>query len=402
MTALAPQADFDIAIVGGGPVGLACAGWLASHWGKHAHRIAVFDAKPLEQATQDSRVLALSHATRLRLEGLGFPQQATPIHHIHVSEQGCFGQVRMSHTELGLPALGWTVRYGDLVQTLAHAVQKKGVTFFRPAHVQPANGQQGQFVPPPETLCLRDGSQYTTGLRIDAEGGQFGHSAQRDHSTDYQQWALVAEIDAHLETAFNHAGQTVAFERFTDQGPLALLPIANPATASGRAAYSLVWCASQQEVERRLQAPESGFVQELQRRFGRRVGFARVRNRLAFPLGMNWRSQLVEGKQVRIGNAAQILHPVAGQGLNLGLRDAWALSRLLAPPHNLQQALHQFQQERHSDRQAVLKATDWMVRGFGQSNPLVALGRQAGLNAMEYTPFLRQQFAQFMLFGWQG
>ncbi|MFN4330213.1 MAG: FAD-dependent monooxygenase [Limnobacter sp.] len=391
-----PVPDFDVAIVGAGPVGLAFAGWLAAQWGERANRIAVFDAKPLEASAKDPRVLALSDATRLRLANLAFPANATPIHHIHVSEQARFGQVRMRAEDLGLRALGWTVRYGDLVSCLNQAVESRGVKVFRPATVRFAHRSPHQSL---EILELDDGTEYTVNLRVDAEGGLYGEAGERDHVVDYDQWAMVSEVTVKVEPGLLSASNTLAFERFTHQGPLALLPISKDQTQ-----YSLVWCAPKAEVDRRLALSEQALFDELRQQFGRRVQCTSIGKRLAFPLGMNWRERLVQGRRVAIGNAAQILHPVAGQGLNLGLRDAVALTRSVSPKtvHDevaLLGALDEFERGRVADRTAVVRMTDLMVKGFSNHNPLLGAGRQLALNVMEFTPPLRKQFAELMLFG---
>ncbi|WP_370260920.1 FAD-dependent monooxygenase [Limnobacter sp.] len=393
---MSTHTDFDVAVVGAGPVGLAFAGWLALAWGERAHRIALFDAKPLDHSAQDPRVLALADATRLRLTSLAFPNTATPIHHIHVSEQGSFGQVRMKSEELGLRALGWTVRYGELVNSLAAAVEKRGVQVFRPAQVRFAHRSATDSL---EVLELDSGQEYTVNLRVDAEGGLYGEAGERDQVVDYAQWALVSEVSARVEPSLLQGGNTLAFERFTSEGPLALLPI-----SQDQARYSLVWCAPKALVEERMGLPDQALMALLHQQFGRRVRVLELSHRKAFPLGMNWRDKLVQGRRVAIGNAAQILHPVAGQGLNLGLRDAAQLTRCIDPAivadeHRLCAALDEFERARVVDRRSVVKMTDWMVKGFSNSNPLLGAGRQMALNVMEFTPPLRKQFAELMLFG---
>lgn len=390
------NSDFDVAIVGAGPVGLAFAGLLANVWGEQAHRIALFDAKTQEASASDPRVLALSDATRLRLSSLGFPASAVPIHHIHVSEQGAFGQVRMRADEMGLRALGWTVRYGELVDVLADSVAKLGVKVFRPANVKFAHRSPVESL---EILELDDGSEITVGLRVDAEGGLYGEAGERDKVVDYRQHALISEVQAEVDPSILEGKNTLAFERFTEQGPLALLPI-----NTDQKKYSLVWCADAASVSRRLTSSFDAFASELHAAFGRRVHITQAGKRLSFPLGMNWRNRLVQGRRVAIGNAAQILHPVAGQGLNLGLRDAATLCRMLTPAvlaseASALQCLQQYEGERRADRAAVLRMTDLMVKGFSNNNPLLGAGRQAALNFMEFAPLARKQFADLMLFG---
>lgn len=393
-----PQTNthFDVAVVGAGPVGLAFAGWLANSWGDEAYRIAVFDAKPLEDAVKDPRILALSDATRLRLGSLAFPTQATPINHIHVSEQSRFGQVRMRAEEMGLRALGWTVRYGDLVACLNQAVIDRGVQVFRNSPVRFGHRSAQDSL---EVLELADDSEHTACLRVDAEGGLYGEAGERDKVVDYNQWALISEVKVRVEPSLLEGSNTLAFERFTPDGPVALLPI-----SADQGLYSLIWCAPKALVDQRLQLPEREFFNQLRQQFGRRVELQQAGPRKSFPLGMNWREHLVQGRRVAIGNAAQILHPVAGQGLNLGLRDASTLCRLLdrdliQTEARLTQLLQDFESGRALDRNAVVRMTDLMVRGFSNTNPLVGAGRQTALNFMEYAPFMRKQFAEFMLFG---
>ena len=369
--------DFDVAIVGAGPVGLAFAGCLANIWGEQAKRIAIFDAKPLEAASQDPRILALSEATRLRLANLGFPSAATPIHHIHVSEQSRFGQ-------------------GDLAASLSASLQSSGVAIFRPANVISA---QPSATNTPEIIRLEDGTEFTTRLRVDAEGGLYGQTDERDQVVDYGQWALVSELTVSVEPSLLSGNNTLAFERFTSEGPLALLPI-----STDQRTYSLVWCAPLSSVQRRMACSNEQFANELRQQFGRRIQIEHIGPKKCFPLGMNRLNTLVQGRRVAIGNAAQILHPVAGQGLNLGLRDAVALCRRIKPStvaeeHRLQVALDEFEKSRATDRQVVVKITDSMVKGFSNHNPLLGVGRQMALNLMELTPPFRKQFAELMLFG---
>lgn len=390
------EPDFDVAIVGAGPVGLALAGWLAMAWPQRASRIAVFDAKPLEQAVLDARVLALSQATRLRLQTLGFPVQATPIHHIHVSEKGRFGQLRLRAQELGLPALGWTVRYGELVHCLSEAVARLNVQVFRPACVEAFKPSQNSDF---ESLVLENGLCHTASLRIDAEGGLYGEAAQRDRVVDYRQSALVSEIEIQLEPGLIDTDQTLAFERFTPEGPLALLPL-----SKNHGRYALVWCFPTIRLEERMAMGDVEFAALLTERFGRRIRVEKIGKRGAFPLGTNWNQQLVQGRRVVIGNAAQILHPVAGQGLNLGLRDAVQLSACLdldalQDNNRVRAALGTFESSRTVDRRALIGLTDKLVQGFSSSNVMLGLGRQLGLNAMAVSPMLRKQFAELMLFG---
>ncbi len=396
--------DYEVAVVGAGPVGLAFAGWLAQQESIKPEQIAVFDSKPLAVAQNDPRVLAISESTRQSLLPLGFPAHAQAITQIHVSEKGRLGQVRMSSQELGLEALGWTLRYGDLMTCLAHSVQSLGVQIFRPKVVLPPQSQPLRAY---EQLQLEDGSTLKAYLRVDAEGGVYGQQEQRDVVVDYSQYALVSEVKLRfdgLSQGFMSGG--LAFERFCPSGPLALLPLMEThSNCASTASYSLVWCASHEIIQRLSQVSEDEFFAELEALFSRRFRVIQMKSRQTFRLGLNYRQNLIKGRCVYSGNAAQILHPVAGQGLNLGLRDAYVLASLLSNTSNslvnLQDTLAQFNLTRKFDRQAVARASDLLVRLFSNENKFLGCGRQAALCVMESLPWLRRQFAQAMLFGFK-
>jgi 2-octaprenyl-6-methoxyphenol hydroxylase len=416
---------YDIVIVGAGPVGLALAAMLAQRWGDKAYRIALLEATPetpLQAA--DQRVLALSEATRLRLAPFFFPEDAVPMHRIHVSEQGALGRVELNAQALGLPALGWTVRYGTLVQGLWHTVKNLGVTVLRPAR---ALSPVPKLANPTDwcAVQLEGGQTLTCAVRVDAEGGMFEENTQaRDIKVNYEQNALVADVDLVLDdwswpqTGFGRSpSQGWAFERFTPQGPLALLPIQplamQPSALShlgskANAAplrYSLVWCGSPELTQRRLAMSQAELQQHLHAALGRRVRILAVGQRKSFGLGLNWRRTLVHGRCVAIGNAAQILHPVAGQGLNLGLRDAQGLAHALSPvfmhkPQALAEALAGFERARAPDRRCVLALSHGLVKGFGSPCSVAAGLRRALFQGLEALPPLKTEFAQLMVYGW--
>ena len=397
--------DFDIAIVGAGPAGLTLAAGLAQRWGTNAKRILVVDGKPLAQAQRDPRTLALADSTRSRLLRFGFPDSAVPIHHIHVSERGKFGRVLMRPEDASRDALGWTVRYGDLIATLDAAVAAAGVTVLRgrkvlsidhgsecvQLHLDTQGDDASLGTPVSATL-----SAY---LHIDAEGGVYGQAVQRDKVVDYGQQGLIATI--HAKPHLQH-GKTVAYERFTPEGPLALLPTANDGSV-----FSLVWCGSAMLTEQRLALSDNELLRAIEVELGHRVTLLAVNSRKTFPLGMNMRAELTSLRYAAVGNAAQILHPVAGQGLNLGLRDVDALSNLIvpalfeagAPAAELQSALAKYASARGFDRQLISSITHWMVRAFSTRQPHFTLGRQAALLSMELLPGARKLFAHTMLLG---
>ena len=377
------QRHFDIAIVGAGPVGLALAAMLVTR-GVKASGIVLIDAKSPEAAQQDPRSIALSYGSRQLLEKIhAWPSSGTPISKIHISRRGSFGRTLIESSEYDLPALGYVCRYGQLVQTLHEALKTSGVTLLQPATVSAVN-ETADCV----TLQLADGSALEAALLVQAEGGVYGAQSQKTLTRDYQQSAIVATVHSSAPLAGR------AFERFTDAGPLALLPQDD--------GYALVWCARPAHIEALLAMPEPDFLQALQKAFGQRVGsFTKVSARHSYPLGLN-ANPATTARTVAIGNAAQTLHPVAGQGLNLGLRDAAVLASLLAQASSSEK-LAQFVNSRGSDRNVTMRLTDMMARAFASApdNSFTQdlLGMSLGL--VDVMPRLKRGLAEQMMFGWR-
>jgi 2-octaprenyl-6-methoxyphenol hydroxylase len=380
----------DVAICGAGPVGLALAALMARR-GVDADRIALVDAKALGQAISDPRSIALSWGSRMLLDDVGawpFVQAAaTPIHQIHVSRRGHLGRSVMDRAEHKLDALGYVARYGDVVDALARACEREGVTTLRPVRVASLDeGRDGV------TLHLDDGRTLHAKVAVQAEGGVFGEQADKTQRRDYVQTAVIARVSGSQPIAHR------AFERFTDEGPLALLPQDG---ADGHQ-YALVWCVRPERAQQLLDLGEPEFLRQLGDAFGERLGtFTRVSERAAFPLGLNADPRFT-ARTVAIGNAAQTLHPVAGQGLNLGLRDAAVLARLLArgidAEGGIADALARFAEERARDRGAIIRTTDAMARVFADTGPLQPLFGLA-LAALDTVKPARMLLAELMMFG---
>jgi len=374
--------DADVAICGAGPVGMALAALLARR-GVPGQRIVLIDGKALGQAISDPRSIALAWGSRLLLEDVGaWPLPATAIHQIHVSRRGHLGRSLMDRTEHDLEALGYVARYGDVVDALARACEREGVQVLRPLRVngltESADGVQ---------LQLDDGRTLHAKVAVQAEGGVFGEQAEKSSTRDYGQTAVIARVSVSSPLAHR------AFERFTDEGPLALLPQDG---ADGHQ-YALVWCVQPERAQRLLDLGEDAFLHELGEAFGERLGqFTKVSPRVAFPLGLN-ADPRATARTVAIGNAAQTLHPVAGQGLNLGLRDAAVLARLLAREMT-PAAIDRFASEREGDRNMVIRATDTMARVFADKGPQQALFGLA-LAALDTLKPARTMLAELMMFG---
>ncbi len=385
---------WQIAVVGAGPVGLA----LALHAARllpHA-QITLFDARPLERdVAADPRTLALSLGSVQFLQRLGaWPAAAAQaITEVHVSQQPpSWGraEVRLQASELGVPQLGAVLAYGHLLAPLqaawlALAAQQPGrlhTRFGTPvAALKPAgNGVE-----------IDAGIAERFDLAVVAEGGLFAEQSSKPVTKAYAQTAWVGT--ATLEGAT----PGMAFERFTRHGPAALLPL--QAGADGRARAALVWCVGAgDDPVRELDAPQRLAV--LNTVFppaaGRLVALSPLKD---FALGLNAERTLVDGRTVRIGNAAQTLHPVAGQGLNLGLRDAHQLVATLRWASNLDSALKQVEWARAADRWATIATTDFLARSFTWQLPGAAAARGLGLAALQALPPLKGWLARRMMFG---
>ena len=373
--------SFDLAICGAGPVGMALAALLVQR-GAAPAGIALIDAKPVEQARRDPRTIALSYGSRQILEEAGaWPVAATPIHQIHVSRRGRFGRSLMDRSEHGVDALGYVARYGDVVAVLSELCQRLGIAAMRPALVT-VSTEDADGV----TVALeQDGvvSDLRANLLVQAEGGLFGQQLERAVSRDYGQSAIISWVRVDAPVAHR------AYERFTDDGPLALLPQDD--------GYALVWCVPPARAEQLLALDDAAFLARLGAAFGSRLGrFTHTTARLAYPLGLNAQAPGT-ARTLAIGNAAQTLHPVAGQGLNLGLRDAAVLARVLARDSSPAGLAH-YATLRQADRGTTVRVTDTMARIFTGSTPLQGvLGLSLGV--LDMINPARKSLAQLMMYG---
>ncbi len=374
------RSPVDIAIVGGGPVGLALASMLVAR-GVDARTLALLDAKPVDVAGKDPRSLALSFGSRQLLAQIhSWPAAVTAITQIHVSRRGSFGRTLIDCSEYKLPALGYVCRYGDLVTSL-DASLPSGLSVLRPVSVTDKREFDDHV-----DLQLSDGSLLTASLVVQAEGGVFGEQVARQRQHDYEQVAVIATVRASTRPPGR------AFERFTAEGPLAMLPQDE--------AYSMVWCARPATAEHLQALDDNAFLRELQQAFGQRAGqFTHVGARHTYALGLN-AEPFTSARTIAIGNASQTLHPVAGQGLNLGLRDASVLASILARDRS-PASLVSFEAQRRKDRNTTLRITDLMARAFASAPDRSPLQHLLGLSlgAIDLLPPTKRLLAEQMMFG---
>ena len=382
------NASVDVQIIGGGPVGLACAAWCLQKFPELS--LHLIDRNPQNDndiVASDTRGIALSHGSKLLLDTIqAWPIDSCAIHSVHVSHVGQFGRALMTRDELGQEALGHIVRYRGIHLALREALRQlqKSAPHFIWQHTGPDEGQDHT-----RARCI-----------VHAEGGLFAQQDWVESGRDYQQSALVGLVE--VENAQPHH----AWERFTSEGPLALLP-----SHHGSNVLNMVWCSSPATAERLNGISDADFLREVQSTFGSRVGqFKSIRDRRLYPLGLNYRKEIVQGNEVWIGNAAQALHPVAGQGLNLGLRDAYLLAEQLSGLFSKQthttksrnaidNALYEYSLSRQADRKATIGITDFLARVFTSPLTPVIAARGAALSLLQWLPPVKTSLARQMMFG---
>lgn len=380
----------DIVIVGAGPVGATLALALADS----GLDVVVLDARPPGELARGDRSLALAHGARLILERLGIwsvlaatPGAATPIDVIDISQARGFGAATLTATEQRVPALGYVVSYRALQSSLDAALVARGVAVQHGVGVRAAGAAAG-------CAAVQTDDPDTAPLRArlvaiaDGTGAAGNGIARRRH--DYRQVALVAKVFADAP----HRGR--AYERFTPEGPVALLPEADH--------YSLVWTATPARASELLALDAAAFVAALAQHFGSRVPRLNgVAERKSFPLVLEFAPQPVAAHCVALGNAAQTLHPVAGQGFNVGLRDAYELATLaLDTPREAlgeREMLRCYAHSRRHDRWAGIALTHGLVGVFGNDLALARWPRGLALTLLDVVAPVKRAFTHAMMFG---
>ncbi|MDO8860234.1 2-octaprenyl-6-methoxyphenyl hydroxylase [Haliea sp. E1-2-M8] len=396
----------DIVIAGGGMVGIS----LALELGRllpATSRITLVEgftlpppasSAPDYHPSFDARSTALSYSSQLIYQAMGLwpalQRWLCPISTIHVSSRGHFGSTLLRAADYGWQALGHVVENPWLGQTLLHALRGQGrVELLNPAQVVAATAVSGGV-----DLALEGTTpaRLHTALLVVADGADSGLRQGLGVSSSektYRQHALICNI----ATAQPHSG--CAFERFTDEGPLALLPLLPAAGSSNRSA--LVWTLPPERAESLLGCTDDKFLAALQQRFGYRLGrLLQAGARQAYPLSLRHCEEQVRAGVVVMGNAAHALHPVAGQGFNLALRDIAALGRVLAPavaagasPGSLS-VLQRYREHQREDQLRTIQFSDRLPALFMHSDPMLALARDLALSGLDWAAPLKRAFVE--------
>jgi 2-octaprenyl-6-methoxyphenol hydroxylase len=397
-------AQYDVVIVGGGMVGAS----LALALGHSPLRILVIEAFEPESGQQpsfDERTSALGNGSRQVFQALGLWDRLLPeaaaIRHIHVSDAGHFGFARLNAEEFGQAAIGYVVPNRVIGRELWGALRRAaGVEVRMPArvtHVQAdADGATVEFED------HRGAQRISARLVVAADGANsLVRAAAGIESTrnDYGQTAVIASLRT------DRADDGTAYERFTSAGPMALLPLKLPLSGHWRA---LVWAASPDDAAALLALDDSGFMARWQDAFGWRAGRAlQLGRRVAYPLALVRAGTGIAPRIVLLGNASQSMHPVAGQGFNLGLRDAAALAELLADAARSGDdvggptLLARYAAAREADREGVVRLTDTLVRGFSDARAGRAMVRNLGLLVFDALPPAKRALSR-VSFGFGG
>ena len=380
--------EWDVVIVGGGMVGASFA--LALRATKL--RTLLIESVPPDSAAQpsfDERTTALGNGSRQIFESLGvwsaMAPEAAPIRSIHVSDAGRFGVARLDATEQGLAAFGYVVPNRTIGRVLWQALRESpNLTLAVPAQVRAATQREDAVLLDLEGA--ESGVRASVAVAADGAGSVLRASAGIEADVeDYEQVAIVVNV------VTDRPNKGDAFERFTPSGPLAVLPVSG-------GGYTVVWAVRPARAAELMALDEPAFAQELLSVFGWRVGrFTRIGTRHRYPLALSRAAETVAGRVVLIGNAAQALHPVAGQGFNLGLRDAATLAEMLAgaaSAPDFTELLARFAAWRAEDRQGVTRFTDGLVKLFGSDLPGLGLVRNFGLLLFDMSPAAKRALSR--------
>ena len=392
------MSDFDVLVVGAGLVGssLVCA--LETAVNDHGLNVALVETFDLQEPRErppsfDARASALSYGTRRIYDELNLwravESDATPIFDVHVSDKGHFGVSRLSHSDENVPALGYVVENHVLGEALLERLkilkEQAKLTVFSPEQVK-------KLTPTPEGMTVElTASSLTASLVVLADGGRSGLMDQLGiykEQTTYAQHGVIA----NLKLDRPHNG--VAYERFAGKGPMALLPLKDDRCA-------LVWTVSDDEIADIQSLDDDAFIQVIQERFGYRAGrFVKAGKRDSYPLSMSLAREQVRPGLVVLGNAAHAIHPVAGQGYNLAIRDTMALADNIRKSLVDNQAigsltrLLEYQQSQHQDQAVTTLFCDALVKLFARQDVPSILARNLGLVGLDAAKPAKTRFVR--------
>lgn len=386
----------DVLITGGGANGLTLALALCKYT---SLKVGIVELNAYQRQPNhpgfDARVIALANASQQLLQQLGLcdlTAYAQPIEKIHVSDASHLGQCQLAHQDYQLDALGHVVELSLLGQKLKQQLETFSdarLSWFCPDSVSAIEQYQQHH-----QVTLASGQVLKTKLIAVTEGANSPTRARLNLGCTEQHYAQSAVI---ANVAIDRPHNSIAYERFTESGPLALLPMQS---TLGAGTFSLVWSLPPEQVDDYLQMDASVFLSELQRAFGYRAGrFVQLSERASYPLSLLQANDDVSHRAVLLGNCAQSLHPIAGQGLNLGLRDVYGLFQCLKAAEQAHQdigafaVLNRYQTCREQDKQSTVRLTDGLVKLFSNQYLATVAGRNLGLLAMQLMPFAKTHFA---------
>ena len=403
---------FDVVISGGGLSGSLMALGLSTlvHHNNTPLNIAIIEANPVltdPTPSFDDRVLALSHGSAEYLQSIGAWQylqhHAEPIKNIHISDRGHYGKARLYAQHHQVEALGYVAEMSFIGAALLKALSaKKNITWFTPDNIKNLSWEIEKV-----NIELQSGINLTSALLLGCDGAQsvcrqFANISTK--TSNYQQSALITNVS----TAIYH--NNIAFERFTDTGPIAMLPLSSLSGSSsaklssantdsknnsaGRC--SLVWTLTPELAQQMLNLSEDDFARQLEKSFGHWLGnITQVGKRVIFPLSLLQANEQVYHRLALIGNASHTIHPIAGQGFNLGLRDVSDMVTIISQALEKQEDIGDFTHLMHyakmrqQDQQQVITLTDSLVTLFSNQLPPLVAGRNIGLKVLNYLPSLK-------------
>lgn len=384
------ETSCDVAIIGGGPVGSALAIALQGN----DLNVVLLEARDAAINTSDPRSLALSYGSRLLLQRLhawdSIPN-VSGIKTIEVTQKDSSGHTILRAAEMNVSEMGYVLPYTALHAALQQSLQRSDVRCLYGAAVSDLDSTLEHT-----TLTytyLGKEHKLSARLAVVAEGGKLLEASHPPQITDYGQSGIIAHVTC------TQPDDGVAFERFTPQGPMALLPYTD--------GYELVLTGPHEKMQEMLGWDDATFLQYLQDHFGDRVGsFTGIGRRDCYPLRLKRAPDLTFPHTVLIGNAAQTLHPVAGQGFNMGVRDAWELAQAIldSAPDGIGSAAMcaAYRKSRRIDRNAGIRFTDGLVRLFSNDLPLLGHVRSAALTLLDRIPLAKKFVAKRMMFGANG